>query len=136
MSFTFLGFTFRPRRAKSHQGRHFTSFLPAASEAAMKRMRQTVQKWWLTRQTHVSLAEIAKLYNPVIQGWWNYYGAFYQTATQEIFQHIDRALGRWVRRKFKTFSGRSRRSAAWLGTMRDAYPRLFCHWNVNEIGVG
>jgi group II intron reverse transcriptase/maturase len=108
VSFTFLGFTFRPRRAKSHQGRHFTSFLPAASEVAMRRMRQAVRRWRLSRQTHVTLAEIAKLYNPVIQGWWNYYGAFYQTAMQEIFQHIDRALGRWVRRKFKTLSGCSR----------------------------
>jgi group II intron reverse transcriptase/maturase len=136
VSFTFLGFTFRPRRAKSHQGRHFTSFLPAASEVAMRRMRQAVRRWRLTCQTHVTLAEIAKLYNPVIQGWWNYYGAFYQTAIQEIFQHIDRALGRWVRRKFKTLSGRSRRSATWLGKMRDAYPRLFCHWYVNGLRVG
>ena len=136
VSFTFLGFTFRPRRAKSHQGRYFTSFLPAASEAAMKRMRQAVRGWRLTRQTHVTLAEIAKLYNPVIQGWWNYYGAFYQTSMQEIFQHIDRALGRWVRRKFKTLSGRTRRSAAWLGKMRDASPRLFCYWYVNGLRVG
>jgi RNA-directed DNA polymerase len=136
VSFTFLGFTFRPRRAKSHQGCHFTSFLPAASEAAMRRMRQAVRGWRLTRQTHVTLAEVAKLYNPVIQGWWNYYGAFYQTAMQELFQHIDRALGRWVRRKFKTLSGRSRRSAAWLGKMRDAYPRLFCHWYVAGLRVG
>ena len=136
VSFTFLGFTFRPKRAKNHQGRHFTSFLPAASEVAMKRMRQAVRGWRLTRQTHVTLAEIAKLYNPVIQGWWNYYGAFYQKAMQAIFQHIDRALGRWVRRKFKTLSGRKRRSAAWLGKMREAYPRLFCHWNVNGIRVG
>jgi len=136
VSFTFLGFTFRPRRAKSHQGRYFTSFLPAASEVAMRRMRQAVRGWRLTRQTHVSLAEIAKLYNPVIQGWWNYYGAFYQTAMQEIFQHIDRALGRWVRRKFKTLSGRSRRSAAWLGKMQEAYPRLFCHWYVSGLRVG
>jgi len=136
VSFTFLGFTFRPRRAKSHQGRYFTSFLPAASEAAKKRMRQAVRGWRLTRQTHVSLAEIAKLCNPVIQGWWNYYGAFYKTAMQEIFQHIDRALGRWVRRKYKTLSGRTRRSAAWLGKMRDVYPRLFSYWHVNGVRVG
>jgi group II intron reverse transcriptase/maturase len=136
VSFTFLGFTFRPRRAKSHQGRYFTSFLPAANEAALRRMRQAVRGWRLTRQTHVTLAEIAKLYNPVIQGWWSYYGACYQTAMQEIFQHIDRALGRWVRQKFKTLSGRKRRSAAWLGKMQDVNPRLFCHWYLSELGVG
>lgn len=30
--FTFLGFTFRPRKAQSQQGRRFTSFLPAVSQ--------------------------------------------------------------------------------------------------------
>jgi len=98
VSFTFLGFTFRPRRAKSAQGRRFTSFLPGASAAAMKRMRQAVRGWRLTRQTHVMLAQVARLYNPVIQGWWHYYGAFYPTAMHEIFQHIDRALARWGRK--------------------------------------
>lgn len=78
----------------------------------------------------MSLAEVAKLYNPVIQGWWNYYGAFYQKAMQGIFQHIDRALLRWVGRKSKSLAGRKRRSAAWLEKMRNAYPRLFYHWQI------
>lgn len=54
VSFTFLGFTFRPRKAKSTQEQIFTSFLPGASEAAVKRMRQAVRRWRLTRQTHVA----------------------------------------------------------------------------------
>lgn len=88
VSFTFLGFTFRPRQAHSSQGRLFTSFLPAASTDASKRMRQAVRGWRLNRQTHVALTDLAKLYNPVMLGWWNYYGAFYKTAMQRIFQHI------------------------------------------------
>ena len=75
--FTFLGFTFRPRKALSKARRLFTSFLPGASADAMKKMRQAVRGWKLNRQTHVALAALAKLYNPVIQGWWNYYGTFY-----------------------------------------------------------
>ncbi|MCO1347107.1 group II intron reverse transcriptase/maturase [Burkholderia vietnamiensis] len=67
-SFTFLGFTFRPRKAYSTQGGIFTSFLPGASEDALKRMRQAVRGWRLNRQTHVTLADVARLYNPVIQG--------------------------------------------------------------------
>jgi len=38
VSFTFLGFTFRPRKALSKPGRLFTSFLPGASADALKRM--------------------------------------------------------------------------------------------------
>lgn len=136
VSFTFLGFTFRPRRAKSAQGRCFTSFLPAASDAAMKRMRQAVRRWKLTRQTHVMLGQVARLYNPVIQGWWHYYGAFYPTAMQKIFQHIDRALARWAGRKFKSLSGRTRRCTAWLNKIRTDNPRLFYHWQIIGLQAG
>ncbi|WP_376991218.1 reverse transcriptase domain-containing protein [Cupriavidus pinatubonensis] len=129
-SFTFLGFTFRPRKARSPQGGPFTSFLPGASESALKRMRQAVRGWRLNRQTHVTLADVARLYNPVIQGWWNYYGAFYKTAILRVFQHIDSALERWARRKYKGLHRRKRRSAEWLDRMRRTNPTLFAHWRV------
>ena len=80
LSFTFLVFTFRPRKAHSKQDQLFTSFLPGASDDALRRMRQAVRRWRLNRQTHVTLADVARLYNPVIQGWWQYYGAFYKIA--------------------------------------------------------
>lgn len=136
VSFTFLGFTFRPRKALSKARRIFTSFLPGASTDALKRMRQTVRGWKLNRQTHVALAALAKLYNPIIQGWWNYYGAFYPTAMLDLYRHIDRALERWARRKYKALSGRQRASVQWLRKIKNAEPQLFYHWGVvgNEVG--
>ena len=136
MSFTFLGFTFRPRKAQSKHHRIFTSFLPAASDEALKRMRQTVRGWKLTRQSHLTLAELARQYNPMIQGWWNYYGTFYPTAMHAISQHIDRALERWARRKYKALSGCTRRSGEWLRKVQDICPRLFHHWQVIRVQVG
>ena len=50
------------------QRRLFTGFLPGVSKDALKRMRKEVRGWNLTRQTHVSLAALAKQYNPIIQG--------------------------------------------------------------------
>ena len=134
--FTFLGFTFRPRKALSKTHRIFTSFLPGASSGAMKKMRQAVRGWKLNRQTHVALAALAKLYNPIIQGWWNYYGAFYPTTMLLIYQHIDHALERWAKRKYKTLSGRQRGSVQWLRKMKSAEPQLFYHWCVigNRVG--
>jgi RNA-directed DNA polymerase len=134
--FTYLGFTFRPRKAIGKIRRIFTSFLPGVSAEAMKRMRQAVRGWKLNRQTHVALTDLAKLYNPVIQGWWNYFGSFYPTAMLLIYQHIDRALERWARRKFKSLSGRLRASVQWLRKMKNEEPRLFYHWSVvgNEVG--
>ncbi len=66
--FTFLGFTFRPRKAMSKQRRVFTSFLPGVSSDAVKRMRKAVRGWRFHRQTQVTLAELAKQYNPMIRG--------------------------------------------------------------------
>jgi RNA-directed DNA polymerase len=40
--FAFLGFTFRPRVAENRNGTRFTSFLPAVSKQALKRMSATV----------------------------------------------------------------------------------------------
>jgi len=132
VNFTFLWFTFRPRKALNKHRRLFTSFLPGVSADALKRMRQTVRGWKLNRQTHVTLAALATQYNPIMQGWWNYYGAFYQTAMLNVSQHIDRALERWARRKYKALSGRKRGSVQWLRKMKDAEPKLFHHWR--EVG--
>ena len=134
--FTFLGFTFRPRKAKSKSHRIFTSFLPAVSADAMKKMRQAVRGWKLNCQTHVEIAALAKLYNPVIQGWWNYYGAFYPTAMLHLCRHINQALERWGRRKYRTLMGRQRASVQWLRKMKNAEPRLFYHWTVVGSEVG
>lgn len=134
--FTFLGFTFRPREARSNRDRLFTSFLPGASDDALKRMRQTVRGWKLNRQSPAKLAELAQRYDPTIRGWWNYYGAFYRTAMHKLFQYIDQRLEQWARRKYKTLTGRKQRSAEWLSKMKDIFPQLFFHWRVVGGTVG
>jgi RNA-directed DNA polymerase len=134
--FTFLGFTFRPRRAISNQHRIFTSFLPAVSADARRHMRQVVRGWRIHRQTPATLAELAQRWNPVIRGWWNYYGAFYQTAMHELFRHIDSKLEQWARRKYKTLSQHKRRSAEWLRRMKNGSPHMFVHWSVIGYEVG
>jgi group II intron reverse transcriptase/maturase len=99
VQFTFLGFTFRPRKAMSKQHRVFTSFLPGVSADAMKRMRRVVRGWRIPRQTPATLADLAEQYNSVLRGWFNYYGVFYQTAMRELARHVDRKLEWWARRK-------------------------------------
>ena len=110
VQFTFLGFTFRPRKAMSQQRRVFTSFLPGVSADAKKRIRKMVRGWRIPRQTPATLAELAEQYNLVIRGWWSYYGSFYPTAMRELGRHIDRKLEHWARRKYKTLMRNIRRS--------------------------
>jgi group II intron reverse transcriptase/maturase len=136
VQFTFLGFTFRPRKALNKQDRPFTSFLPGASDDALKRMRQTVRGWKLHRQTSAKLADLAQQYNPMIRGWWQYYGAFYRTAMLGLSSYIDGKLRQWARRKYKTLLTHKRRSAEWLGKMKEVFPRMFSHWLVEGGKVG
>src|SRR3984885_5357900 len=136
VQFTFLGFTFRPRKAMGKQHRVFTSFLPAVSADAVKRMRKVVRGWRIPGQTPVTLAELAEQYNSVIRGWWEYYGAFYQTAMHELFRYVDRKLEQWARRKYTRLSRHKRRSVEWLARMKEDCPRVFIHWRVFENRIG
>jgi hypothetical protein len=134
--FTFLGFTFRPRKARGKQNRLFTNFLPGASNDALKRMRQAIRGWRIHRQTSATLADLAKQCNPAIRGWWNYIGAFYRTAKHKLSRYIDQRLEQWARRKYKTLLRRVRRSVDWLRRMKCESPRMFFHWCAagDEIG--
>jgi RNA-directed DNA polymerase len=136
VQFTFLGFTFRPRKAISQKRRVFTSFLPGVSDDAKKRMRKTVRGWRIPRQTPATLAELAEQYNSMIRGWWSYYGSFYPTAMRELARHIDRKLEHWARRKYKTLARHKRRSEEWLSAIQEKCPRLFHHWSFYEQKAG
>ena len=134
--FTFLGFTFMPRAARNKHNRLFTSFLPGVSVDAMERMRKVVRGWRIYHQTPVTLADLAKQCDPTIRGWWNYYGAFYQTAMHELFGYLDRKLVQWAIRKYKTLLRHKRRGERWLRKMRKESPQMFVHWSVigNKVG--
>jgi len=126
--FTFLGYEFRPRIAKGRDGRIWTSFLPAISASAKKRIRQEIREWNLPRQTSVSLNELAKRYNPHIRGWMNYYGHFYKSALHQLYDHIDQKLVRWAQSKYRKFEGKPTRAREWLKKVVSRQPRLFVHW--------
>jgi RNA-directed DNA polymerase len=137
VQFTFLGFTFRPREALNNRyNRRFTSFLPAVSSGALKRMRQMVRDWRIHRRTSSSLEDLAQQCNPIIQGWWNYYGAFYQRSMLELFHYVDNKLEQWARRKYKTLSQNKRRGGQWLRKMKMVAPGMFIHWRVVVTTAG
>jgi group II intron reverse transcriptase/maturase len=126
-SFTFLGYEFRPRSAKRRDGKVWTSFLPAISASAMKRIRQAIREWNLPRQTSVSLNELAKRYNAQIRGWMNYYSHFYKSALCRLYDHLDRKLMQWAQRKYRKVTGTTR-AREWLKKVIGRQPRLFVHW--------
>jgi hypothetical protein len=64
--FDFLGYTFRPRFTAWPNGRYGVSFLPGASQEALKAMRREVRYWALQNRTDKSLDDLARMFNPYI----------------------------------------------------------------------
>lgn len=127
-SFDFLGFTFRPRRSKNRWGKLFIKFSPGVSNLAAKEMRQHLRKWKLQLRSDKCLEDLARMLNPTLQGWINYYGSFYKSALYPVFIHLNRTLARWATRKYKRLRGHARRATHWLGRIARKEPRLFAHW--------
>lgn len=126
--FDFLGYTFRPRQARNLQGELFLAFSPAISSKASMKIREVVRKWEKGRWMHMTLDEIAKEINPVIQGWINYYGKHNTTVLKNVLMRINMKLGHWIRDKFKGFKRHKRRAVHRLGDIALEKPNLFAHW--------
>lgn len=125
--FTFLGFTFRQRRARGKDGKQFSSFLPAISKDALKRVNARVRSWRLHRRTGHTFTDLARLINPIVAGWMQYYGAFYRSALHLLLARINAYLVRWIRKKYKRLRARKKAMQCWQGATK-RYPRMFAHW--------
>ena len=127
-SFDFLGYTFRPRLSKTVSGKYFVSFSPAVSRKAQTAMRQAIRDWQLHLKTNSSLEDLARIVNPTIRGWMQYYGLFHSSAMFGVLNHLERALVLWARKKFKKYKRHQRRATHWLGRIARKQPELFAHW--------
>jgi RNA-directed DNA polymerase len=126
--FTFLGYTFRPRLARSRHGRFFVSFLPAVSKEAVKAMSREVRSWHIARRSDKSLGDLARMFNSIVQGWINYYGRFYKSMLYPLLRRLNEHLVRWACRKYKRLHRRERRATRWLAEVARRAPNLFAHW--------
>jgi group II intron reverse transcriptase/maturase len=135
-SFDFLGYTFRPRRSKNRWGKHFINFTPAISNRAAKAIRQTSRCWNWPLRSDKSLDDLARMFNPVIQGWINYYGRYYKSALIPTLKCLERRLVRWATRKYKRLRHHRRRAAQWLRSIARRQPNLFAHWRLLYAATG
>lgn len=126
-SFVFLGYEFRPRRAVGRNGKRFTGFLPAVSTAAIKKIGDQIRSWRLGRHTGSTLRDLARLINPVVAGWVNYYGRFYRSKLTNLLARLNRHIVRWASNKYKGTTRRQARRR--LAEVAHELPRLFVHWH-------
>ncbi len=131
VSFTFCGYTFRPRKAYDKAAKEaFTGFLPAVAPGKLTDMSRRVHSWRIHRRTTFTLEDLAREINPVAGGWLAYFTAFYPTAVIPLCKRIDRHLVRWARRKYKRLERSGKRAWAWLTGVRNRAPGLFAHWKL------
>jgi RNA-directed DNA polymerase len=135
VAFDFLGYTFQPRRAKNRWGKYFVSFLPAISTKAAKEIRKTIREWRMAAtRNNQRLEDLARLTNPSVRGWMNYYGRFYRSKCVQVLRHLNEALAAWVRRKYKDrFRNRERASMHWLGRVARRDRQLFVLWQLGIV---
>ena len=135
--FTFLGYEFRPRRARNHRGKYFVSFLPAISDKAAKAIRQEIRGWKLQLRSDKSLEDLARMFNPILRGWMQYYGKYYRSMLHPVFRPLNRRLVRWACRKYKKLRHHQRRATQWLRRISLRAPRLWAHWQIGvKVAIG
>jgi RNA-directed DNA polymerase len=129
ISFTFLGYTFRPRRALNKRRRvRFTSFQPAMSREKLIEKGREVRRWLLHRRPNDTLSDLAEEINPIVRGWMAYWGRFYRDEMIPLLKRVNTYLMRWARKKYKRLRGFKRLKAWWIEVTRRA-PDLFAHWS-------
>ncbi len=128
--FDFLGYTFRPRLAKSKHGNFFVNFSPAVSDGAKKAIGREVRSWRLNCRSDKTLTDLARMFNPIVRGWINYYGRFYKSELFRVLRRLNEYLVRWAMRKYKRLRGHPTRAAKWLVRVARRDPCLFAHWQV------
>ena len=132
IKFDFLGYTFQPRRAKNRYGKFFVSFLPAMSNKSANKIRATIRSWRIAAtRNNQSLEDLARLVDPYVRGWMNYYGRFYRSKCHQVLRYLNDVLAKWVRRKYKDrFRRKERKAAHWLGRIATRDPNLFVLWKL------
>ena len=119
-SFTFLGYAFRARGARSKNGRNFTGFLPAISPEALKAKGAELRRMRIHRRTDLSLDDLARWLNPIVAGWINYYGRYYRTAIDPLLKRVNTYLRRWAGRKYRRLRTNKRFSGGGPGCSQDS----------------
>jgi len=127
VSFDFLGYTFRPRLWRTGAGVKL-SFTPCMSQQAKKAVRDKIRSLALYR-FQIPVQELAKMLNPMIRGWMNYYCEFNKWSTLGLWEFVNERLAKWVKvnRGFTI-----RRAFRWLRNVYKTQPGLFVHWQLRK----
>ena len=133
--FTFLGYEFRRRASKNKHGQIFTGFSPAASTEAIQGMIDKIRDSGIKKRPDLSLNAIAKMFNPVLRGWINYYGAYTRSGLYKMIRYFNCTLVNYLARKYKFYKRNKDKAVNLLIRIRKHQPNLFIHWRLGMEGA-
>lgn len=125
VSFDFLGYTFRPLRRPTRKSGWKLTYFPVMSIAAKKEARRRLKKI-VIKSFRGSIRVLARILNPIIRGWYEYFCRYSKWTVQDLWQWLNKRIVRWI----MNYRKRSRASARkWLVYVYKANSNLFTHWN-------
>jgi RNA-directed DNA polymerase len=126
--FDFLGYTFRPRSSRSQFGKLFTSFSPAMSDKAQTKAKEVIKSWLKEVKPTDLLTDFAKIVNPIVTGWINYYGKYYASELWSTVKYIEMTIMKWGKKKYEKLKRYWKKVYEWLTGIKKRQPDLFKHW--------
>jgi RNA-directed DNA polymerase len=130
-SFDFLGYTFRRRLVRSKKGNFFETFTPAVGKGAAQHFRDEIREICRNGKL-LNPEEMAKLLNPVVRGWANYFCRFNPTEARKVLRYVNSTLVRWAKRRYKRLRFSLGKAFRWLARLAQECPDMFHHW---EMGI-
>ncbi len=90
-------------------------------------MLEKVRQLTSVQLAQTSMAHLVQQSNPILQGWINYYGAFYRSLLKNALQLVNDSLAQWAQKKYKRFKGSKWKAMQWLKATAKRAPNLFAH---------
>jgi RNA-directed DNA polymerase len=100
--FDFLGYCFRTRTSINKlKNQRTDSFTPAISDKSKRKIKDRIREMKIYNYTSFSAKEIADILKSKIVGWINYYGKFRRSELCGVFNVLDNAIIKWIKKKYK-----------------------------------
>lgn len=130
VSFDFLGFRFKPKKARNRQtGEIFTDFGPASiNSKSMKKILVTIKSKNIHRRMNEGLDDLSRDLAAHIRGWMNYFGKINKRFLYPVTASINGRVIMWATNRYKSLNSSSWQGRQWLRDIYRDYPNMFEHW--------
>jgi group II intron reverse transcriptase/maturase len=130
VKFNFLGYSFQPRVTKTKEGKRYINFDLAISREAKNKIVEELRNTKFHRMSTSTIEDIAKLLNPKLRGWINYYGKYRIYEMAYVFRRLSERLMRWLLNRYKQLKKSVKKAYSWLKNICKNKPTLFAHWSL------